>query len=50
VAEIFFPNFEAKIGALVALYVWTLGLQGFFDNMMFTKHIFLFVLEKGEKL
>jgi hypothetical protein len=36
VAEIFFFNFEAKIGALVALYVWTLGLKGFFDKMMFT--------------
>jgi hypothetical protein len=36
VAENFFSNFEAKIGALVALYVWTLGLKGFFDKMMFT--------------
>jgi hypothetical protein len=35
VAEIFFlSNFEAKIGALVALYVWTLGLKGFFDIMI----------------
>ncbi len=32
----FFLHFEAKIGALVALYVWTLGLEGFFDIMMFT--------------
>jgi hypothetical protein len=36
VAENFFLNFEAKVGALVALYVWTLGLKGFFDKMMFT--------------
>jgi hypothetical protein len=37
VAEHFFSsNFEAQIGALVALYVWTLGLKGFFDKMMFT--------------
>jgi hypothetical protein len=37
VAENFFSsNFEAKIVALVALYVWTLGLKGFFDKMMFT--------------
>ena len=31
-----FLNFEVKIGALVALYVWTIGLEGFFDSMIFT--------------
>ncbi len=32
----FFSNFEAKIGALVALYMWTLGLKGLFDKRMLT--------------
>ncbi len=36
-AENFFSsNFEAKISALVALYVWSIGLKGFPDNVMFT--------------
>jgi len=32
----FFSNFEVKIRALVVLYVWTLGLKGYFDQMIFT--------------
>ena len=31
-----FLNVVVKIGVLVALYVWTIGLEGFFDTMIFT--------------